>query len=149
LDDANATLFEATLKEDDDTQATPTFHGKPKKEKDFFSNADRDKGKSSQNFNSLFLSSLSLFHLGYSGDGDVTAPVVYVNYGTLTDFEYLQVLGINVKGSIALVRSGAISRGLKVRAAERFGCIGVLIYNDPGDQPSDGKVYPDGPWQVQ
>lgn len=86
--------------------------------------------------------------LGYSGDGDVTAPVVYVNYGTLTDFEYLQVLGINVKGSIALVRSGAISRGLKVRAAERFGCVGVLIYTDPADQPSDGKVYPDGPWQV-
>ncbi|KAI8336279.1 hypothetical protein BC941DRAFT_461727 [Chlamydoabsidia padenii] len=111
MDEKNLTLFEASLKEDDDEKATPTFHG-------------------------------------YSGDGDVTAPVVYVNYGTLNDFQYLYDHNIDVNGSIALVRSGGgVSRGLKVRAAERFGCVGVLIYPDPSDQPSDGNAYPNGPWR--
>jgi N-acetylated-alpha-linked acidic dipeptidase len=39
-----------------------------------------------------------------------------------------------------------MSRGLKVRAAEQFGCVGVLIYPDPSDQPSDGAAFPNGPW---
>ncbi|KAI8343706.1 hypothetical protein BC941DRAFT_509113 [Chlamydoabsidia padenii] len=110
MDEQNLTMFEASLKEDNDENATPTFHG-------------------------------------YSGDGDVTAPVVYVNYGDISDFQYLQELGVNVTGSIALVRSGGNSRGLKVKAAEQFGCVGVLIYNDPIDQPSNGQMYPDGPWR--
>src|SRR5690242_17245478 len=34
----------------------------------------------------------------YSIDGDVTAPLVYVNYGIPEDYERLQRLGISVKG---------------------------------------------------
>ncbi|CAO3645474.1 unnamed protein product [Cunninghamella echinulata] len=76
------------------------------------------------------------FH-GYSGDGNVTAPVIYVNYGTLEDFQLLVDKDIKVKGNIALIRSGEISRGQKIRAAEAYGCVGVLIYSDPSDLPSE------------
>ncbi|KAI8086318.1 uncharacterized protein BX664DRAFT_335510 [Halteromyces radiatus] len=86
------------------------------------------------------------FH-GYSGDGNVTAPVTYVNYGTLEDFQLLHDNNITVNGTIALVRSGFIPHGLKVRAAQHFGCLGVLVYTDPSDQPSDGDTFPNGPWR--
>lgn len=92
---------------------------------------------------------------GYSASGNVTGPIIYVNYGRLSEFEYLASLGVDFTGSIALVRYGAVFRGLKVRAAEKFGCIGVLIYSDPADdgpfnKPSDeghNKPYPEGPWR--
>src|SRR6202050_1085731 len=34
----------------------------------------------------------------YSADGDVTAPLVYVNYGLQSDYDALSKLGIDVKG---------------------------------------------------
>ena len=40
---------------------------------------------------------------GSSPSGDVTAPVVYANYGRPEDFQQLADLGINVKGKIVLV----------------------------------------------
>ncbi|RUS21944.1 hypothetical protein BC937DRAFT_90923 [Endogone sp. FLAS-F59071] len=94
------------------------------------------------------------FH-GYSASGNVTGPIIYVNYGRLSEFEYLASLGVDFTGSIALVRYGAVFRGLKVRAAEKFGCIGVLIYSDPADdgpinKPGDeghNQSYPEGPWR--
>lgn len=85
----------------------------------------------------------------------MTGPVVYVNYGRLTDFQFLAVRGVNFTGTIALMRHGFVARGLKVKMAETFGCIGALIYSDPmGDGPfnkvgEDGqpaKEYPNGPW---
>ena len=36
----------------------------------------------------------------YSVDGDVTAPLVYVNYGIPDDYETLKRLGVTVKGKI-------------------------------------------------
>jgi N-acetylated-alpha-linked acidic dipeptidase len=85
------------------------------------------------------------FH-GYAASGDVTAPVVYANYGDVEDFKKLVELGIDVRGKIALVRYGKIFRGLKVRNAERGGAAGVVIFSDPAD---DGFVradaYPHGP----
>ena len=36
----------------------------------------------------------------YSIDGDVTAPLVYVNYGNREDYEQLDRLGISVKGAV-------------------------------------------------
>src|SRR5579863_7782207 len=36
----------------------------------------------------------------YSADGEVTAPLVYVNYGIPEDYEQLERLGISVKGAI-------------------------------------------------
>ena len=42
-------------------------------------------------------------YVAYQGDGDVTAPVVYVNYGMPDDYEALAERGIDVKGKIVLV----------------------------------------------
>ncbi|OZJ03890.1 hypothetical protein BZG36_03958 [Bifiguratus adelaidae] len=91
------------------------------------------------------------FH-GYSASGNVTGPVVYVNYGRLEDFQTLSALGVDFNGTIALVRYGGVFRGLKVRAAEQFGCVGVLVYSDPIDDGPIGKgpdaeSYPKGPWR--
>ncbi|HXJ41240.1 MAG TPA: hypothetical protein VNH18_18300, partial [Bryobacteraceae bacterium] len=42
----------------------------------------------------------------YSGDGDVTAPLVYVNYGVPADYDTLRAKGIDVKGKIVIARYG-------------------------------------------
>ena len=49
----------------------------------------------------------------YSIDGDVTAPLVYVNYGAPDDYAQLERLGISVKGAIVIARYGATWRGIK------------------------------------
>src|ERR1700722_11539150 len=41
----------------------------------------------------------------YSRDGDVTGPLVYVNYGAPADYEQLDAMGVSVKGALALARS--------------------------------------------
>ncbi len=83
---------------------------------------------------------------GYSGQGDVTGDVVYVNYGLIEDYAQLDSLGVSVKGKIAIARYGRSFRGIKAREAEKHGAIALLIYSDPQD---DGyvvdDVYPDGP----
>ena len=43
----------------------------------------------------------------YSIDGDVTAPLVYVNYGDREDYEQLDRLGISAKGAIVIARYGS------------------------------------------
>lgn len=88
--------------------------------------------------------------LGYAANGNVTAEYIYVNYGTLEDFEKLNKLGVDVNGKIVIARYGAIFRGLKVKFAQEAGAIGILLYSDPGDDngitPANGyKQYPDGP----
>ena len=85
---------------------------------------------------------------GSSPSGDVTAQVVYVNYGSPADFKKLAELGVSVKGKIALVRYGGNYRGIKVYDAERAGCVGVLIYSDPYDDGYfRGDKYPKGPYR--
>ena len=85
---------------------------------------------------------------GASPSGDVTAEVVYANYGTPADFQKLADLGVSVKGKIALVRYGANYRGIKVYDAQRAGAAGVLIYSDPADDGyARGDVYPKGPYR--
>ena len=87
------------------------------------------------------------FH-GYSADGEVSAQVVYVNYGRPEDYEAIEKLGVSVAGKIVLARYGRLFRGLKVRIAEERGAAGVLIYSDPADDGYvQGDVYPDGPWR--
>ena len=54
----------------------------------------------------------------YSADGDVTAPLVYVNYGIREDYEQLDRLGISVKGRH---RDRALRRGLARHQAESCG----------------------------
>ncbi len=83
-----------------------------------------------------------------SPSGDVTAPVVFANYGRLADFQQLDRLGISVKDKIVLVRNGGNYRGVKVYIAQQRGARGVLIYSDPSDEGSRaGRAYPDGPYR--
>ncbi len=81
----------------------------------------------------------------YSADGDVTAPLVYANYGIPADYEELARLGISVKGAIVITRYGASWRGIKPKVAAEHGAIGCLIYSDPrNDGYFAGDVYPKG-----
>jgi N-acetylated-alpha-linked acidic dipeptidase len=84
-------------------------------------------------------------YVAYQGDGDVTAPVVYVNYGMPADYEELARRGIDVRGKIALARYGAGWRGLKPKLAQEHGAVGTLIYSDPADDGyAEGDPYPKG-----
>ena len=84
-------------------------------------------------------------YVAYQGDGDVTAPVVYVNYGMPDDYEALARRGIDVKGKIVLARYGAGWRGLKPKLAQEHGAVGCLIYSDPAnDGYAEWDSYPDG-----
>ena len=84
----------------------------------------------------------------YSADGDVTAPLVYVNYGIPEDYEELDRLGISVKGAIVIARYGASWRGIKPKVAAEHGAVGCLIYSDPRDDGYfQGDVFPQGPWR--
>jgi len=82
----------------------------------------------------------------YSADGDVTAPLVYANYGLPSDYEELERLGVSVKGAIVIVRYGGSWRGVKPKVAAEHGAVGCLIYSDPHDDGyADGDVFPKGP----
>jgi N-acetylated-alpha-linked acidic dipeptidase len=85
-------------------------------------------------------------YVAYQGDGDVTAPLIYVNYGMPADYDQLERMGVSVKGKIVLTRYGKGWRGLKPKLAQEHGAVGCIIYSDPRD---DGyavdDAYPDGP----
>ncbi len=84
-------------------------------------------------------------YVAYQGDGDVTAPVVYVDYGMPYDYDALEQRGISVKGKIVLARYGAGWRGLKPKLAQEHGAVGCLIYSDPDDDGyAEGDPYPKG-----
>ncbi len=84
----------------------------------------------------------------YSIDGDVTAPLVYVNYGVPADYERLDRLGVSVKGAIVIARYFGSWRGIKPKVAAEHGAIGCIIYSDPKDDGyTHGDVYPRGPWR--
>src|SRR6202171_773918 len=81
----------------------------------------------------------------YSATGDVTAQLVYANYGMTEDYEQLKKLGIDVKGKIVITRYGKGWRGVKPKLAAEHGAIGCLIYSDPRDDGYfQGDVYPKG-----
>jgi N-acetylated-alpha-linked acidic dipeptidase len=82
----------------------------------------------------------------YSADGDVTAPLVYANFGLPEDFRFLQRQGVDVRGKIVIVRYGGAWRGSKVKLAQEAGAVGCILYSDPRE---DGYFeldpYPRGP----
>ncbi len=83
---------------------------------------------------------------GYGAPGDVTAPVVYVNYGLPDDYHRLDSLGISVRGKVAIARYGRSFRGIKAREAEANGAAALLLYSDPQDDGYVvGDIYPEGP----
>lgn len=81
----------------------------------------------------------------YAGSGDVTAEVVYVNFGTKEDFEKLAQMGVSVKGKIVVARYGGNFRGYKPKYAQEAGAIGCIIFSDPADVGyMRGLPYPEG-----
>ena len=82
----------------------------------------------------------------YSIDGEVTGPLVYVNYGVPEDYEVLERRGISVKGAIVIARYGHSWRGIKPLVGAEHGAVGCIIYSDPRDDGySAGQVFPKGP----
>ncbi|ODV95695.1 hypothetical protein PACTADRAFT_42315 [Pachysolen tannophilus NRRL Y-2460] len=98
---------------------------------------------------SMLNNSVPIFH-GYSANGNVTGKFTFANYGSKSDFEILEKSGVNVHGTICIMRYEKIFRGLKVKHAQQNGCIGAILYSDPYD---DGEItvkngyesYPNGP----
>ncbi|HEV2113949.1 MAG TPA: transferrin receptor-like dimerization domain-containing protein [Terriglobales bacterium] len=81
----------------------------------------------------------------YSADGDVTAPLVFVNYGLPEDYEKLERLGVSVKGAIVIAKYGNSWRGVKPKVAAEHGAVGCLIYSEPKDDGYfEGDVFPKG-----
>jgi N-acetylated-alpha-linked acidic dipeptidase len=86
----------------------------------------------------------------WSADGDVTAELVYVNFGLPDDYEKLDKLGISVKGKIVIARYGRSWRGIKPKVAQEHGAIGCIIYSDPKeDGYYQGDVYPKGAFKSE
>ncbi len=84
----------------------------------------------------------------YSIDGDVSAPLVYVNYGAQDDYKELERLGVSVKGAIVIARYGQTWRGIKPKLAAEHGALGCIIYSDPRDDGyAQGETYPAGPFR--
>ena len=82
----------------------------------------------------------------YSPDGDVSGPLVFVNYGLPADYEQLERLGVSVKGAIVIAKYGNSWRGVKPRVAWEHGAVGCLIYSEPQDDGySQDRTFPNGP----
>ena len=84
----------------------------------------------------------------FSIDGDVSAELVFVNYGIPEDYEMLDRYGIDVTGKIVIAKYGKSWRGIKPKLAAEHGAIGAIIYSDPADDGyAKGDVYPEGPFK--
>ena len=84
----------------------------------------------------------------YSIDGDVTAPLVFVNYGIPEDYEQLARLGVSVNGAIVIAKYGHSWRGIKPKVAAEHGAVGCLIYSDPNEDGfKQGETFPAGAWR--
>ncbi len=86
----------------------------------------------------------------WSADGDVTAELVFVNFGVPADYETLARMGVDVKGKIVIAKYGQSWRGIKPKVAQEHGAIGCIIYSDPKeDGYFQGDVYPKGPFRPE
>ena len=89
-------------------------------------------------------------YFAYGGEGDVTAPLIYVNYGMPADYAALQRLGLDVRGKIVIARYGAGWRGLKPKLAQEHGAVGCIVYSDPADDGyGAGDAYPNGAFRPE
>jgi N-acetylated-alpha-linked acidic dipeptidase len=86
----------------------------------------------------------------YSANGDVTAQLVYANYGTQADYDELERRAVDIHGKIVIVRYGNIFRGVKPKIAFERGAVGCIIYSDPHDDGYyAGDVYPTGAFRPE
>ena len=84
-------------------------------------------------------------YVAFQGDGDVTAPLVYANFGMPDDYIDLARRRIDVRGKIVIVRYGSGWRGLKPKLAQEHGAVGCIIYSDPAqDGYNISDPYPRG-----
>ena len=87
--------------------------------------------------------------VAYSAAGDVTAPVVYVNYGLPADYAQLMERGVDARGKIAVARYGRSHRAVKVHTAEQAGAAALIVYSDPADDGfARGETWPRGYWRT-
>lgn len=92
---------------------------------------------------------LAPYH-AYGADADVTAELVYVNFGMPEDYLELARRGVDVKGKVVIARYGGGWRGLKPKLAQQHGAVGCIIYSDPHqDGYFAGDVYPKGGWRPE
>jgi len=88
--------------------------------------------------------------VAYSADGDVTAPIVYVNYGLPSDYAQLSARGVDVRDKLVIARYGHSHRAVKLHTAEQAGAAGILIYSDPADDGfMRGETWPNGFWRTE
>ena len=88
--------------------------------------------------------------VAYSADGNVTAPIVYVNYGLPSDYAQLSARGVDVRGKLVIARYGRSHRAVKLHTAEQAGAAGILIYSDPADDGFvRGETWPNGFWRTE
>ena len=84
----------------------------------------------------------------FSADGNITAELVFVNYGIPADYIELKRMGIDVKGKIVIAKYGGSWRGIKPKVAYENGAIGCIMYSDPKDDGYfQGDVYPKGAYR--
>lgn len=84
----------------------------------------------------------------YGKSATIAGPVVDVGRGLRADYERLAAEGVVVEGKIALARYGGSYRGVKADLAQEFGCLGVLLFNDPAEDGAlQGEVWPEGRWK--
>lgn len=87
---------------------------------------------------------------GYSGTGDVTGELVYVNYARPEDLDRLEQLGVRLEGRIAIARYGRLYRGYKVLNVQQRGAVACLLFSDPMDDGYfRGTPYPAGPMRAE
>ncbi|KAF2644929.1 Zn-dependent exopeptidase [Massarina eburnea CBS 473.64] len=91
------------------------------------------------------------FH-GFSASGNVTGPLIYVNFGHKKDFKTMWDSGIDVQGCVVLMRYYGTQedRSMKIKAAQNAGVAGVLMYSDPNEDGfQKGDVWPKGRWRPE
>jgi N-acetylated-alpha-linked acidic dipeptidase len=96
-------------------------------------------------------SQTSSFH-ALSASGNVTGPLIYVNYGHKKDFKAMWDSQVDVQGAVVLMRyyGSQSDRAMKVKAAQDAGAAGVLMYSDPADDGfQKGDVWPNGRWRPE
>ena len=87
----------------------------------------------------------------YSKNGKISGQPLYVNFGTIADFKWLEEKYQDIaEGKICLARYGQIYRGNKAENAANFGCVGLVIFMDPSmvaqEGTDDANVYNNTFW---
>ncbi|XP_078659044.1 aminopeptidase NAALADL1-like [Branchiostoma floridae x Branchiostoma belcheri] len=84
------------------------------------------------------------YYSAYSPPGEAEGDLVFANFGSMEDFQYLVAQGVDLAGKIVIVKYGGVGRGDKAVNAEKFGALGVIVFSDPGDYGNpDGPNYPE------